>query len=116
MYVTGGRGRVQIVSDQGRTVFDGEVRQDQLLIVPQNYAVIKQAQGEGFQWTSFKTNGNAMVSQIVGKASVLRGMPEEVLMNSYRISIQEARRLKFNRGNQMAIFSPRSARRGHYDV
>ncbi|CAL9752844.1 unnamed protein product [Musa acuminata subsp. burmannicoides] len=116
MYVTGGRGRVQIVSDQGRTVFDGEVRQDQLLIVPQNYAVIKQAQGEGFEWTSFKTNGNAMVSQIVGKASVLRGMPEEVLMNSYRISNQEARRLKFNRGNQMAIFSPRSARRGHYDV
>ncbi|URE03081.1 glutelin [Musa troglodytarum] len=116
MYVTGGRGRVQIVSNQGRTVFDGEVRQGQLLIVPQNYAVIKQAQGEGFEWTSFKTNGNAMVSQIVGKASVLRGMPEEVLMNSYRISNQEARRLKFNRGNQMAIFSPRSERRGHYDV
>ncbi|RWV78759.1 hypothetical protein BHE74_00046988, partial [Ensete ventricosum] len=106
MYVTGGRGRVQIVSNQGRTVFDGEVRQGQLLIVPQNYAVIKQAQGEGFEWTSFKTNGNAMVSQIVGKASVLRAMPEEVLMNSYRISNQEARRLKFNRGHQMAIFSP----------
>ncbi|XP_072973221.1 cocosin 1-like [Typha angustifolia] len=112
MYVTGGRGRCQIVSNRGQTVFDGELRQGQLIIVPQNFAVIKRAESDGFEWVSFKTNGNAMVSEIVGKASALRGMPEDVLANSYRISREEARRLKFNRGYELGIFSPKSTQGG----
>ncbi|XP_020081944.1 glutelin type-A 1-like [Ananas comosus] len=108
MYVTGGRGRVQIVNNQGRTVFDGELRRGQVLVIPQNYAVLKRAQSEGFEWVSFKTNSNAMVNQIVGKASALRGMPVDVLMNAYRLSREEALRLKFNRGDQMTVFTPRS--------
>nr|CAD1820872.1 unnamed protein product [Ananas comosus var. bracteatus] len=111
MYVTGGRGRVQIVNNQGRTVFDGELRRGQVLVIPQNYAVLKRAQSEGFEWISFKTNNNAMVNQIVGKASALRGMPVDVLMNAYRISRVEALRLKFNRGDQMTVFTPRSQER-----
>ncbi|OAY67387.1 Glutelin type-A 1 [Ananas comosus] len=111
MYVTGGRGRVQIVNNQGRTVFDGELHRGQVLVIPQNYAVLKRAQSEGFEWISFKTNNNAMVNQIVGKASALRGMPVDVLMNAYRISREEALRLKFNRGDQMTVFTPRSQER-----
>ncbi|XP_019709442.1 cocosin 1 [Elaeis guineensis] len=107
-YCTGGRGGVQVVDNNGKTVFDGELRQGQLLVIPQNFAVIKQAGNEGFEFTSIKTIDNAMVNTIVGKASALRGMPEEVLMNSYRINRNEARRVKFNRGHEMAIFSPRS--------
>ena len=99
---------MQVVDNNGKTVFDGELRQGQLLVIPQNFAVIKQAGNEGFEFTSIKTIDNAMVNTIVGKASALRGMPEEVLMNSYRINRNEARRVKFNRGHEMAIFSPRS--------
>ncbi|KAE9451231.1 hypothetical protein C3L33_16864, partial [Rhododendron williamsianum] len=41
MYVTRGRGRVQIVgSSNDRPVFDGDVREGQLLVIPQNYAVV----------------------------------------------------------------------------
>ncbi|XP_020080843.1 glutelin type-B 5-like [Ananas comosus] len=107
MYVTRGRGRVQVVNHRGRTVFDGELRQGQLIIIPQNFAVAKRAQHEGFEWVSFNTNANAMVSHIAGKASALRGLPVDVLVNAYRISREEAQRLKYNRGDQMAIFAPR---------
>ncbi|XP_077226777.1 cocosin 1-like [Tasmannia lanceolata] len=106
VYVTRGNGRIQIVGNQGNTVFDGELHQGQLLIVPQMFAVVKQAGNDGFEWVAFKTNDNAMTNPIVGKTSALRGMPEEVIMNSYRISRDEARRLKYNRDHEMQILSP----------
>lgn len=101
---------MQVVGHQGRTIFDGELRQGQILVVPQYCAVLKQAQSERFEWIAFKTNDNAMVNHIVGKTSTLRGIPIEVLMNSFRISREEAKRLKFNRANEMAVFAPRYER------
>lgn len=108
MYCTGGRARVQVVDDKGEAVFDGEVRRGQLLVIPQNFAMIKQAREEGFEFISIKTNGAAMVSTIVGKASTIKGMPEDVLVHSYRISRDEARRVKYSRGDEMALFTPTS--------
>ncbi|XP_072967973.1 cocosin 1-like [Typha angustifolia] len=112
MYVTGGRGRVQAVDSRGRSVFDGEVSRGQLLVIPQNYAVVKRAVRERFEWVSFKTNSNAMVSQIAGKASAFRGLPVDVIANAYQISREEARRVKFNRGDELGIFTPRLSQAG----
>ncbi|XP_020081943.1 glutelin type-A 1-like [Ananas comosus] len=108
MYVTAGRGRVQIVNNLGRNVFSGELRRGQVLVVPQNFAVVKRAESESFEWVSFKTNNNAMVNQIVGKASALCGMPVDVLANAYHLSREEATRLKYNRRDQMTVFTPRT--------
>ncbi|KAJ4821022.1 Glutelin type-B 5 [Rhynchospora pubera] len=111
MYVTGGRGRVQIVNHQGRTVFDGQLRQRQILLIPQNYAVLKRAhQQQQFEYVSFKTNPNAMVSKITGKTSTIRSLPLDVLRASYRITIEQARRLKNSRREEMALFAPRFQR------
>lgn len=106
--MTGGLGRVQIVNHQGRTVFDGQLRQRQLLLIPQNYAVLVKAnQQQQFEWVSFKTNHNSMVNQLVGKASTVRGLPLDVIRASYRLSIEQARRLKNNRREEFTIFTPR---------
>ncbi|RRT38490.1 hypothetical protein B296_00024684 [Ensete ventricosum] len=99
-----------VVGHRGRTVFVGELRQGQLLVVPQYFAVTLQAQRESFEWVSIKTNDNAIVSHFAGKTSALRGMPVEVLMNSYRISREEAMQLKFNRGNELALFTSKIER------
>ena len=108
MYVTGGRGRVQIVNHQGKTVFDGQLHSKQLLLIPQNYVVLKRAdQQQQFEWVSFKTNQNAMVNKLVGKTSTFRALPLDVLRASYRITIEQARRLKNSRREEMAIFNPR---------
>ncbi|CAL9166649.1 unnamed protein product [Musa hybrid cultivar] len=110
MYALRGCSRVQVVGHRGRTVFNGELRQGQLLVVPQYYAVTIQAQRESFEWVSIKTNDNAIVNHFEGKTSALRGTPVEVLMNSYRISREEAMQLKFNRGNELALFASKIER------
>ncbi|MCL8575519.1 hypothetical protein NAB35_18110, partial [Proteus mirabilis] len=62
VYITQGRARVQVVNNNGKTVFNGELRRGQLLIIPQHYAVVKKAQREGCAYIAFKTNPNSMVS------------------------------------------------------
>lgn len=42
------------------------------------------------------------------KTSTLRGMPVDVLANAFGVSREEARRIKFGRGQEVAIFSPMS--------
>jgi Cupin len=107
MYVTGGHGRVQIVNHQGKTVFDGQLHSRQLLLIPQNFVVLKRAdQQQQFEWVSFKTNHNAIVNKLVGKTSTIRALPLNVLTASYRITIEQARRLKNSRREEMAIFTP----------
>ena len=107
MYVTAGQGRIQVVDHRGRSVFDGELHQQQILLIPQNFAVVVKARREGFAWVSFKTNHNAVDSQIAGKASILRALPVDVVANAYRLSREDSRRVKFNRGDEMAVFAPR---------
>ncbi|KAL5211840.1 hypothetical protein ABZP36_022687 [Zizania latifolia] len=107
VYVIQGRARVQVVSNLGKTVFDGVLRPGQLLIIPQHYVVLKKAEREGCQYIAVKTNANSMVSQLAGKSSVLRAMPVDVVANAYRISREQARSLKNNRGEEVGAFAPR---------
>ncbi|CAI0558856.1 unnamed protein product [Linum tenue] len=106
-YFTRGTGRVQIVDENGRSVFDGEVREGQILTAPHNFAVVKRAGGEGLEWVAFKTNDQAKISQLAGRVSSMRAFPEEVIANSFQVSREEARRLKFNR-DEVTLFSPGS--------
>ena len=78
-----------------------------MIVVPQNFAVLKKAGNQGLEWIAFKTNANAKINQIAGRASAIRAMPLDVLVNSYDISREEARRLKESR-QEMSVFSPGS--------
>ncbi|CAA6666448.1 unnamed protein product [Spirodela intermedia] len=88
IYCTRGAARIQIVGAGQRALYDGEIRRGQILIVPQGHAVVKQAKDEEFEWVSFKTNDNAMVSPLAGQTSVFRAIPEDVLANAYRFSVR----------------------------
>nr|XP_043612243.1 11S globulin seed storage protein G3-like [Erigeron canadensis] len=96
VYVTDGTLRVQIVNHEGNSVFDDELNQGQVVVIPQNFAVIKRAGQQGARWVSFRTNENAMISNLAGRLSAIRSMPVGVVANSYQISVQEAQRLKYN--------------------
>ncbi|KAA8548814.1 hypothetical protein F0562_000498 [Nyssa sinensis] len=110
IYVIRGSGRLQIVGNGGRSVFNDRVQEGQLITVPQNFAVVKRAGEQGLEWVAFKTNDNAMTSPLAGRLSVLRAMPEEVLMNSYAISREDARNVKYNR-DELTVFGPGSRSR-----
>ncbi|XP_050218011.2 legumin B-like [Mercurialis annua] len=109
-YITRGSGRVQIVNENGNSVFDGQVQRGQMLTVPQNFVVITKASNEGLEWVSFKTNDRAQISQLAGRVSAIRSMPEEVLANAFQVSVEEARRLKDNR-QEVTVLSPGSRSR-----
>ncbi|XWS13854.1 hypothetical protein CRYUN_Cryun36dG0074700 [Craigia yunnanensis] len=106
VYITRGRGRIQIVAENGEALFDDQVEEGQVITVPQNHAVVKKAGRQGFEWIAFKTNANAKISQIAGRLSVFRGLPVDVLANSFDISREEAMRLKQGR-QEVSLFSPR---------
>ncbi|KAK9146374.1 hypothetical protein Sjap_006277 [Stephania japonica] len=105
IYATRGTARVQIVGNQQRqSLFDGQLRQGQLLVVPQNFAVTAQAGSNGFEWISFKTGDNAISQSLAGKTSALRALPLDMLASMYQITSQEALKIKYNRAEQLAIF------------
>ena len=100
IYVLRGRAQVQVVDDFGQTVFDDELRQEQILTVPQNFAVVKRASSEGFEWVAFKTNDRAQISPLAGRTSVLRAIPADVLANAFQLCQEEVSELKVNMEQQ----------------
>ena len=96
IYVVRGRAQLQVVDDFGRTVFDDELQQDQILTVPQNYVVVKRANGDGFEWVAFKTNDNAQISPLAGQTSVRRVIPTDVLANTFQLRQEDISELKLN--------------------
>lgn len=107
VYVTRGSGRVQIVSENGNNVYDGQIKEGQLIVVPQGYAVLKRASNQGLEWISFKTNDNAETSQLAGRNSVIRALPVDVIQNSFQVSREDAQKLKYNR-QELTVFAPGS--------
>ena len=97
IYVVKGRAQVQVVDGFGQTVFHDELKQHQILTVPQNFAVVKRASSsEGFEWVAFKTNDNAQISPLAGQTSVLRAIPADVLANAFQLSREDVSELKSN--------------------
>lgn len=116
LYSTRGNARIQIVDNRGQSLFNEQVQQGQIIVVPQNFAVVIQAGNEGFRWVAFKTNDNAMMSTLAGRTSAFRGLPADVLANAFQISRREAQQLKYNR-QETLLFQPgqqQSSRGGEY--
>ena len=49
IYGIRGQAHVQVVDHSGRTIFDGEMREGQVLTVPQNFAVVKRSDQQNLQ-------------------------------------------------------------------
>nr|CAA64791.1 legumin [Metasequoia glyptostroboides] len=111
LYATRGDARIQVVENRGRRVFDGRLQEGQFLVIPQFYAVMKRAGDQGFDWITFTTCHSPIRSSFTGRNSVLKAMPQEVVMNAYNISRREANELRWNREHETLILPPRGGRR-----
>ncbi|KAK2643655.1 hypothetical protein Ddye_018851 [Dipteronia dyeriana] len=105
MYFTRGSGRIQIVSQRGDSVFDDNVKEGQVIVVPQAFAVVQKAGNRGLEWISFKTHPLAMINQLAGRGSFLSSTPVDVLANAFNLSREDARKLKNGR-REITLFSP----------
>lgn len=117
IYATRGSARVQIVNERGENIFRGELKENQLVVAPQNFVLVKQAGDEGFEWVAFKTNDNALTQTVAGRTSFLRALPLEVIMSAYQVTRDEAEALKNEREETLlfAASGPRARRGGGDD-
>ncbi|KAL1188870.1 12S seed storage protein CRD [Cardamine amara subsp. amara] len=105
LYATGGEAKIQVVADNGQSVFNEQVGQGQVLVIPQGFMVVKTAGETGFEWTSFKTNDHAYVNTLSGETSYLRAVPLDVIKAAYGVSEEEAKRVKFSQQETMLAMS-----------
>lgn len=106
IFVSQGEGYLQAVDNRGRTLFNNSITEGQLTVVPQYFAYMITAGERGIEWVSFKTSSLPMKSPVVGYTSSFKGLPLQVMANSYDISVSEASKLKYNREYDMMIFPP----------
>lgn len=106
--VTRGDGRLQVVDDRGRNVFNGRVKQGEVIVIPQHYVSMKKAGSNGMEWVSFKTSAYPVKNQFAGRLSLFSGTPVQVLASSYGISFGQARQLKQCRKQDFVLFPPAS--------
>ncbi|KAF2286809.1 hypothetical protein GH714_030475 [Hevea brasiliensis] len=66
IYAVRGQALVQVIDENGNAVFNGNVREGQVLTVPQNFAVVKRTERDVFEYVAFKTNDNAMTNDLQG--------------------------------------------------
>lgn len=109
LYVTGGQAKIQVVDDNGQSVFNEQVGQGQVLVIPQGFAVVKTAGETGFEWISFKTNDNAYINTLSGQTSYLRAVPVDVIKASYGVTEEEAKRIKFSQQEIIMAMTPSSS-------
>ncbi|QHO45419.1 hypothetical protein HN51_014355 [Arachis hypogaea] len=99
-----GRAHVQVVDSDGNRVYDEELQEGHVLVVPQNFAVAAKAQSENYEYLAFKTDSRPSIANLAGENSIIDNLPEEVVANSYRLPREQARQLKNN--NPFKFFVP----------
>ncbi|KAF5937509.1 hypothetical protein HYC85_025015 [Camellia sinensis] len=111
IYATRGEAHMQIVDHRGQSVFNERIQEGQMVVVPQNFVVVKQAGSDGFEWVALKTNERAIFSTLAGHTSALRAIPVDVLANAYQISRDEAMKLKRRRDESIMFEASARSRR-----
>ncbi|KAL1313440.1 hypothetical protein HN51_040005 [Arachis hypogaea] len=96
IYGLNGRAHVQVVDCNGNRVFDEELQEGHVLVLPQNFAVAVRSQSENFEYVAFKTNSRPSMANLAGENSIVWNLPEEVVANSYGLPREQARQLKNN--------------------
>lgn len=109
LYATGGQARIQVVDDNGQSVFNEEVGQGQVLVIPQGFGVAKTGGKTGFEWISFKTNDNAYINTLSGETSYMRAVPVDLIKAAYRVTEEEAKRIKFSQRETMLAMTQSSS-------
>ncbi|QHO45417.1 Arachin [Arachis hypogaea] len=106
IYALRGRAHVQVVDSNGNRVYDEELQEGHVLVVPQNFAVAGKSQSDNFEYVAFKTDSRPSIANLAGENSIIDNLPEEVVANSYGLPREQARQLKNN--NPFKFFVPPS--------
>ncbi|KAI5056177.1 hypothetical protein GOP47_0029698 [Adiantum capillus-veneris] len=92
-YFIRGNGRVQVASGDGENVFDQEVREGTVLVIPQFFPSVKIAGDQGLEWIELVTSSSPRTTFLAGKNSVYRGIPKQVTAAAFNVDEEQLREL-----------------------
>ncbi|KAK7247310.1 hypothetical protein RIF29_42191 [Crotalaria pallida] len=78
IYIAKGSGKIEIVGLNGERVLDSEVKDGQLIVVPQFYVVAQIAGEEGLESYSIVTTTKPLIEELGGRASIWGALSAEV--------------------------------------
>ncbi|XP_042518522.1 11S globulin seed storage protein 2-like [Macadamia integrifolia] len=105
-YITRGEAQVQVVGNNGQRLLDDRVNEGDIFTVPQYFAATFRAGSEGVEWVAFRTSALPISNPVAGSTSVFRGMPAQVIAESYGIGLQEAQNIKYGRQQHTLLLPP----------
>lgn len=106
-YVVRGSGRVQVVSNEGETVVDGEIKGGCFFIVPRFHVVSKRAGQDGLEWFSIITKEKPIFSHLGGKTSVWKALSADVLSASFNVDKEMEHNFRSQRMQDAIFFPPK---------
>nr|GEW22482.1 11-S seed storage protein, plant [Tanacetum cinerariifolium] len=107
-YVAKGSGQIRVVGNEGKPIFDGEVEEGELMIVPRFSAASVIASEGGIELFVALTSSKPIFQQLAGNDSVWKALPNVVLRSALNISPELEELFKMKNENILAIIPPRS--------
>ncbi|GJW41465.1 11S seed storage protein, plant, partial [Tanacetum coccineum] len=113
-YVAKGSGQIRVVGNEGKPIFDGEVEEGELMIVPRFSAASVIANEGGIELFIAVTSSKRVTiflpifQQLAGNDSVWKALSNVVLRSALNISPELEELFKMKNENILAIIPPRS--------
>ncbi|GKE46374.1 11S seed storage protein, plant, partial [Tanacetum coccineum] len=107
-YVAKGSGQIRVVGNEGKPIFDGEVEEGELMIVPRFSAASVIANEGGIELFIAVTSSKPIFQQLAGNDSVWKALSNVVLRSALNISPELEELFKMKNENILAIIPPRS--------
>ncbi|KAK7399675.1 hypothetical protein VNO78_10863 [Psophocarpus tetragonolobus] len=85
IYITGGRGKIEIVDNSGKSVLDTQVEAGHLLVVPQFFVVAQIAGEEGMESFTILTTSKPLFEELAGRASIWTSLSASIQQASLNV-------------------------------
>ncbi|KAH6556791.1 hypothetical protein KP509_1Z155400 [Ceratopteris richardii] len=108
IYITQGGGRIQVTSGDGESVFDEDVQEGTVLVIPKFFPSLKLAGENGLEYVCLLSSHSPSIAYLAGRNSVYYGVPMRVLEAAFNVDEGELREL----GRDEEVIFPRSSSAG----
>ncbi|KAH6555024.1 hypothetical protein KP509_1Z288100 [Ceratopteris richardii] len=108
IYIRQGSGRIQVTSGDGESVFDEDVQEGTMLVIPKFFPSLKLAGENGLEYVCLLSSHSPSIAYLAGRNSVYYGVPMRVLEAAFNVDEGELREI----GRDEEVIFPGSSSTG----
>eukprot|EP00475_Leptophrys_vorax_P018931 TRINITY_DN25870_c0_g1_i1.p1 TRINITY_DN25870_c0_g1~~TRINITY_DN25870_c0_g1_i1.p1 ORF type:complete len:238 (-),score=29.67 TRINITY_DN25870_c0_g1_i1:65-685(-) len=106
-YVTRGQGRFEMVYPDGKQAIRLDVKEGDLIVIPNGYPHATIASGNGMEYISFMTRSRPQIGFLAGGNSVYRMLPRAIQQAAFNVDEKLLERLHATRQSECYLLAPR---------